>query len=87
MRDERERDREWDKDQEDQEEQPQRKRKAFGDEEKKKRPPIHCGSCMIEIKQGDAVFEVVGAYVNQTRRRVNVCYRCAMNPPKLVLAE
>ena len=87
MRDERERDREWDKDQDDQQEDQPRKRGRFGEDEKKKRPPIHCGSCMMEIKQGDTVFEVEGAYVNQTRRKVNVCYRCAMNPPKKIPVE
>lgn len=84
MRDERERDREWDKDQDDdQEEQPRRRRNGLEEDEKKKRPPIYCGSCLKEIKQGDAVFEVDGAYVNQTRRRVNICFACAYNPPKV----
>lgn len=73
---------EFDKDQDEQQEERPRKRRGFDEDEKKKRPPIYCGSCMKEIKQGEAVFEVAGAYVNQTRRKVNVCYACAMNPPK-----
>jgi hypothetical protein len=56
-------------------------------EEKKKRPPIICSGCLKEIKQGDAVFEVEGAYMNSTRRKMNVCYTCAYHPPKALPIE
>jgi hypothetical protein len=74
-----------DKDQEEQQEERPRKRGRFGEEEKK-RDPIYCGSCLREIKQGDAIFEVTGAYMNLLRRKVNVCYQCAYHPPKAVTA-
>ena len=53
----------------------------------KRRPKIHCGNCLIEIPKGEAVFAVPGAYMNTTRRKMNICYRCAYNPPKKVIAD
>jgi len=60
-------------------------RETEKEERKRKREiKIPCACCGRTMTRQNDVYEVPGAYINSTRHKANICYFCAIKPPRVL---
>ena len=67
----------------DEEEQQQESNEHWRHERKeRKKSTLRCSACTKLMEHKDDVYEVPGAYIFSNRKKVKICFSCAMHPPK-----